>query len=521
MLKNKYRGIVRHLQRYILPVILLLAAFLRLYRIEDYMTFLGDEGRDVLVVKHILEGKLTLLGPTASVGGFFFGPIYYYFMTPFLWLFNYNPVGPAVMVALFGVATVFLVYVLGKTFFNKDIGFIAAFLYAISPVIIAYSRSSWNPNLVPFFSFLTIYCIYQAAQNNNLKLFLLAGVFLGIDMELHFISGILGLIIVLYLLFLHLTEKGSGVSGLLKRYFVIGVGFVIGWLPYLGFEVRHAFPNTKSIFAFVFHSGEVSRSNNFFATVGDVFFRIFGRLITAYPPPEQAMVQKHPNIIPWFWFTVILGIFATVLFLVKVIKVLRGENKSQINAYVLLFLWLLCGIFLFGFYRKQIYDYYFGFMYAIPFLLTSFFMLFLWNKERILRLIAIVLFVLLFLLNLAAMPFWYPPNRQLAQVRRISKVVFEQAEGKPFNFALMTSGNSDHAYRYFFELWGNSPVTIQNSVVDPQRKTVTGQLLVVCESLPCHPLGDSLWEIAGFGRAEIVGEWDVSVVKVFKLKHFK
>jgi len=90
--------------------ILVFAAFLRLYRIQDYMTFLGDEGRDVLVVYNILHGKLTLLGPTASVGGFFLGPIYYYFMAPFLLIFNYNPVGPAVMVALFGIATVWLVY---------------------------------------------------------------------------------------------------------------------------------------------------------------------------------------------------------------------------------------------------------------------------------------------------------------------------------------------------------------------------------------------------------------------------
>ena len=65
----------------VLLVILLAAGFLRLYRISGYMTFLGDEGRDVLVVKRIIvDHKWTLLGPTASVGGFFLGPIYYYFM---------------------------------------------------------------------------------------------------------------------------------------------------------------------------------------------------------------------------------------------------------------------------------------------------------------------------------------------------------------------------------------------------------------------------------------------------------
>src|SRR3990167_7861846 len=91
--------------------ILLVAAYLRLYNISGYMTFLGDEGRDVMVVKQmIVDHKWTLLGPTASVGGFFLGPIYYYFMVPFLWIWRLDPTGPAVMVALFGVATVYLVY---------------------------------------------------------------------------------------------------------------------------------------------------------------------------------------------------------------------------------------------------------------------------------------------------------------------------------------------------------------------------------------------------------------------------
>src|SRR6266568_4013739 len=121
LLKNKSNLIVLF--------ILILAAFLRLYMIGYYMTFLGDEGRDVLVVYNILHGHLTLLGPTSSVGGFFLGPIYYYFMAPFLWAFNYNPVGPAVMIGLLGVATVWLVYKVTREFFGVTAGLVAALLY--------------------------------------------------------------------------------------------------------------------------------------------------------------------------------------------------------------------------------------------------------------------------------------------------------------------------------------------------------------------------------------------------------
>src|SRR5260221_8657334 len=154
-------------QNIILILILVFSAFLRLYKIADYMSFLGDEGRDVLVVYNILHGHLTLLGPTSSVGGFFLGPIYYYFMAPFLLLFNYDPVGPAVMIALFGIATVWLVYFVASKFFSKPVGLIASFLYAISPLVIAYSRSSLNPNPMPFFILSLLYLLYKGLEEKR------------------------------------------------------------------------------------------------------------------------------------------------------------------------------------------------------------------------------------------------------------------------------------------------------------------------------------------------------------------
>jgi 4-amino-4-deoxy-L-arabinose transferase-like glycosyltransferase len=164
-----FKFLSRNYGKIIIVLILIIAAFYRLYRIKDYMVFLGDEGRDALVAYQILHGNLTLLGPTASVGGFFLGPIYYYFMAPFLWLYNYDPVGPAIMVALFGIATVWFIYKIGKEFFGTEVGLIAAGLYAISPLVVTYSRSSWNPNLMPFFSLLALYLTYKALEKKTLN----------------------------------------------------------------------------------------------------------------------------------------------------------------------------------------------------------------------------------------------------------------------------------------------------------------------------------------------------------------
>src|SRR3990170_6938426 len=128
----------------LVALILLISAFLRLYKIREFIIFLGDEGRDALVVKRmIVDHKFTLLGPTASVGGFYLGPIYYYFMIPFLGLSNFDPVGPAVMVALFGIATVGLLYWAVREWIGPSFAAIAALLYATAPGVVAASRSSW------------------------------------------------------------------------------------------------------------------------------------------------------------------------------------------------------------------------------------------------------------------------------------------------------------------------------------------------------------------------------------------
>jgi len=495
------------------------------------MTFLGDEGRDVLIVNNILHGKLTLLGPTASVGGFFLGPIYYYFMAPFLLIFKYNPVGPAVMVALFGIATVWLVYKFASEIFNSRVGLISALLYSISPVVIAYSRSSWNPNIFPFFSLLTLYIIYKALVKNNVKLFILGGVFLGISMQLHYLALFLGFVIAVYVLstFLirYFLEPSKNILILIKSYLSILFGFIIGLSPFLAFEARHGFPNLKSIVHFIFQSGDTGLVNNFIGNISNVFFRLFARLVTHFPPPEQVAINQNLNTYIWYYFSLILGIisFLVLIFQYKqIIPKTKEFFESKYSAFLklnLLVMWLVFGILLFGFYKKSIYDYYFGFMFPLPFILVGNTLDFFMRKNNFLKIVSVAVFLSLVLINLSGIPFKYEPNRQLAQVKAISEFVLDKADEKPFNFALITGGNSDHAYRYFFILENHPPVTILNTATDPNRKSVTNQLLVVCEQNPCHPLGNSLWEVAGFGRAEIVGEWDVSVVKVYKLVHYR
>ncbi len=513
-----------HATAVFLVLLLLLGAYLRLYKISQYMTFLGDEGRDMLVIKHmIVDHKFTLLGPTASVGGFFLGPIYYYFMLPFVWAWHMDPSGAAVMVALAGVATIYLVYRIGKDFFDEWVGLIAASLYTVSPVVIAYSRSSWNPNLVPLFSCALIYLLWSTIAKKQEKNLFWIGLILGMGIQLHYLFLFLFPVVGIWFLLFGRQKK-------MLRFYGLGViGFLIGYGPFLAFELRHGFPNTLSIIRFL-QTGQDTGFEwaKFVAIISDVSFRLFGRLVLRLPQPE-VLVKASATAVLWWAVGVKFFLWASLALLLSYIsgKVhfpasskRTKEDYPKFLASVLLVLWFVIPLCLFGLYKKGIYDYYFGLFFALPFLLTALTLRVL-SVRTLGKVLAIGVLGYLLYFNWQGRPFVNPPNNQLGQARKIAQEAMDKTGGKPFNFALLANSNSDHAYRYFFEIWGNTPVVIEREEIDPKRTTVMDQLIVICELPECKPLGHPLWEIAGFGRAEIAGEWPVSFVRIQRLIHYQ
>lgn len=485
---------------------LIVGAYLRLWKIRDYMTFLGDEGRDVLVVKKfILDGDVPFIGPTASVGGFFLGPLYYYLMAPFLWLFRLDPVGPAVMVAVFGVATIYLLFRMGKEFYGTFAGFTAAILYALSPLVVAHSRSSWNPNVVPFFALLYIYSLYKALTTSSKWWYFLVGISFGAGIQLHYLFlFLLPVSIVTVLIY---NKKN-----LIKEYAWGVVGFLLLLIPFLGFEIKNHFLNTSTLFKFLTAGKEVGYSRMPLEIVKDVVFRLYGRLVFYFPHPDH--LYQFDKVLVSVWR---IGIVLTIFLSLGLVAVKAITEKKKRD--IIMLLWFLFGTFLFIFYQRAIYDYYLVIMFPLPFLLVGLILSYI-GRNKYGWVVSVVILIGLISLNWSGRPFRAAPNKQLMQAQSAAQFVYDKAEDKPFNFALITNSNSDHAYRYFLEVWGNPPVTIENFEKDPTRTTVTDQLLIICELSDCNPLGHSLWEIAGFGQAEIAGVWDSGPLKIVKLVHF-
>jgi 4-amino-4-deoxy-L-arabinose transferase and related glycosyltransferases of PMT family len=172
------------------------------------MEFLGDQGRDALLVAKLLkEGDLLFIGPQTSVGNMYLGPWYYYIMAPFLLIFNYDPVGPAVMVALISLLTIYLIYEFSRKWFNPFVGVISALLFAISPVVIKYSSFSWNPNVMPLFSLLVIWFVWKIYKDGDKKYFFFLGISFALALNSHYLALLLLPPMLFYLVLGFLKEK--------------------------------------------------------------------------------------------------------------------------------------------------------------------------------------------------------------------------------------------------------------------------------------------------------------------------
>lgn len=485
----------------LLLMVLTLAAFLRFYRLEEYMTFLGDEGRDAIIVKDILTGvNFPLIGPPTSVGNIYLGPLYYYMMAIPMGIFWLNPVAAAGMNALIGVLTVGLIYYLGKVWFTRVAALIAAFLYTISPVTITYSRSSWNPNPAPFFALIAIFGLYKMHKSGNFLWLILVGVSFAVALQMHYLALILipiGGILYFHEILYRLSKKQyfkNLVSGT-----IIGIlVFFLMMSPLFIFDLKHDFLNYKAVTHLLTQSNTVEPNPLMsLVRVPQLFSQ---NLVSRYVTAENTVIT---------FSIVILVVF--ILFY----ELLKWFKTKIINWPILaLFVWMFVGLLGLSFYNQDIYDHYLGFLNPTIFLLIGY------SSAKVLKLkidkwitivLVSVLLTSLTLLNLEKNPLKFSPNNQLKRTQEVAKFVINQTEGQPFNFALLSENNYDSAYQFYLDQCGQKPKVL------PFEKTE--QLFVVCEDKVCDPIYSPKHEIAAFGWTMVEKMWEVERLRVYKLVH--
>jgi len=495
-----------------LIVILFIGAFLRLYRISEYMTFLGDEGRDVIIVSRFLtDFDLMLVGPGTSIGNMYLGPLYYYMMAIPLWLFNYSPAGPSTMVAVLGVITIYMVWYITKKWFpSKGINYgalVAASLYAIAPTVIIYSRSSWNPNVMPFFAFLSIYSIWKVWKEKKYWWLMLASISFAFAMQSHYLALLLAPVLGIYWFTAYLkVRKNKSVLKVFRKISILsGLVFAFLMSPLVIFDYRHGWRN--------------------FSAMSEFFTK---RQTTVSAKPWNAIPNTWPNIVQVMTrltsgHNEVVGYVVAVIFVVFVLGILLNRKKIKkgfLAPYYLLFVWLGFALLGLGLYKQNIYDHYYGFFFPAPFILIGVIgaNFYKFTKSKIVKALVLLGFVVLVCVNLSNSPIKYPPNRQYQRSEEVSKKIIKEAKGERLNMAVIAERNYEGAYWYTLEKEGALIVGIDAQRID---ETLAEQLFVICE-MPrekCSPTTNAKAEVANFGWSKIEEEWEVAGVILFKLVH--
>ena len=474
-----------------------MAAFLRLFKISSYLEFLGDQGRDVYIVKNFLKkADLMFIGPQTSIGNMYLGPYYYYLMAPFLLFANFSPVGPAIMVVIFSLLTTYLTYYVFKKLFKSiPYALYASLLYAVSPVAIKYSNFSWNPNIMPFLSLVFFYLSYLIFFKKKYKLMSILSIIFVLAINSHYLALIfLPIVFCFFLIYLyqnktHLkTESPKLIKPILSAIAI----FLLSLLPLIIFDIKHNGQNTNAFIKF-FTVRQTTVNLKPYKAIPN-FYPLFNQINT------RLIFAKLES-----WGTYLSPVF---LLLIITNLILRKKTKQS---YILLIMFYFLGIIGLGLYKQHIYDHYFGFLFPIVYIIYSATLLFL-NKFKKTKIIQLLLLVIPILLSISQSPFRYPGNNQLRTTKDITNIISKESQGQPFNLALIAKNNYDPPYRYFLEL-DNAPLYLISD-------KLTEQLFVICEPNPeieCFPEGNPLWDIAAFGIGKVDQSWQVNNINIYKM----
>jgi len=462
-------------KNWLLITILLITAFCRLYRISDYMEFLGDQGRDVVIVRDFLKnGNLFFIGPQTSIGNMYLGPFYYYLIAPALLLANYSPVGPSVFVALLGVATAYLIFFVTKKWFNQSAAHIATFLYAISPIAIKFSNFSWNPNVMPFFALLFVYLMTE-------KRYLWASLAFAMCLNSHYLA--LLLLPIAFIIWLNNSPKKY-----IKETILAILVFLLSLIPQFLFDLKHQGQNIKALATFF-----TQRENS---TGGTVNLKIYKSI----PVIPSIFNQVNTDLLAGKSIT--FGIIVSIILFIGIIYLLL-KHRSQKLIYSVL--WYFSGLVGLGLYKQHIYSHYFGFLFPVVFILMGYLL------SKLPKLLTIILLIFLTVFSILQNPFRWAPNSQLKTTTQIVDLIIKNSNSQDFNFALLAKQNYDPPYRYV--------LSERNAPVKLLQDKITDQLFVVCEpfQIDCNPINNPEWGIAAFGWAKIDEQWEINDIKIIKL----
>ncbi|CAG0973157.1 Anti-sigma-I factor RsgI3 [Anaerolineales bacterium] len=227
----------RWLEVIILLVILVIAAFMRLYRSNEIPFGLWfDEADNGLSALDILASpeSLPVFVKSTNLPAHFLYLISFSFQILGVSVFTIRIVG-----VVFGLATVVASFFLGSELFNRRLGLVFAFLIAVSRWDVNWSRIGMHGISVPFFEILSCLLVLRSMRTQNLVYYALAGLSLGLGLCFYTPLYFFPIVIAVFLLFLW-TRRHNLVASSWRGFLFLALGFFMVSVPISQFAIRQS-----------------------------------------------------------------------------------------------------------------------------------------------------------------------------------------------------------------------------------------------------------------------------------------
>jgi uncharacterized membrane protein len=164
--------------------VLVLSGLLRIFAINQSLWL--DEATTALTTKLSYFDIFTQFTPKD------FHPPLYYFLMKFITSFSGNSeIALRVPSVFAGIATVFVIYLIGKKLFTKQIGIVAALLLATSPLHIYYSQEARMYSITALLVSLVVYFWIRATVDRNRKWWVLFAVCILLTVGFDYLAGVI------------------------------------------------------------------------------------------------------------------------------------------------------------------------------------------------------------------------------------------------------------------------------------------------------------------------------------------
>jgi len=478
---KKFLNFFKNNQRTVFIVwVILLAFFLRVFRLPDFISYHQDQVRDLFYVQnHFQQGQMILLGPKASVGDFFLPPFWYYIMG-FAYFFSSSPVAPAFIVVIFGSLTTLFIYLFCEKFLNKKVAVFSSLLYAVSPLSIDYSRFAWNPNPIPFFTIAAFYFLYIYIYKQKNYGLILGAITANLALQLHY-QGMV--VLAFFFLALIISKKLS-----IKQFIKLIIINLVLFLPFFIHEFSHHFENTKGILNFLFKTQSGS-SLKFFGIPFFIkfIFEDFSSFI------GSTLFFKNQI----FGFVGLFALGFSLLFVKSKEPTIRLIKYFLIFSFIMLF-----------FYKNSLINFYL--LFLIPIIII--YLTIIINDFLPEKISAAIIFLIIFL-NLYFSPTFIENKSAYKAVKNAVDIIAKNENYCP-SYRIFNQNYIKSKYQYLFFINKNKPVNINCDLTTYlQSNPKVKNTFYICEAPLCP------YEYVNFSQFKEISQklFDTGV-KIYKLE---